>query len=406
MTMTTTPQHALIFDLDSVVARNPRLSTAEIEGETILYDEDSDALHVLDPVATVVWNLLDGQTSLRDACTDLADAFDTDRVRIEADVLILVSELAERGMLTPPASATATGAGEGRPQAGTEAIGSVDSPSDQPRFKAVAQTACLESFNRSAAWLDTATYRLGGFDIGVRSDRPEVAALLPAALAAVHQPEIEGAPPNFTLAVDTANRDGGVHRLYESCTLIDRERAAGRIVARLLRRLDAISWQDRNDIVAIAGCVLTDGDGRAVIGPCNHRGQLVVRQSQLAEAGLTLLDEFVTIDSSRAHVVTPEIELDIDVSTLADWGVDVEELLNPRAYDLRGWFVHDDQPDQPLTAGRAAAFAMRQVHNADALGASRVTSMITDLFTRLERDAASNDWRQFVDLAQAALAHS
>ena len=49
-------------------ARGAGLHSVELDGETVVYDETREALHLLDTTATVVWSLLDGTASLGEIC--------------------------------------------------------------------------------------------------------------------------------------------------------------------------------------------------------------------------------------------------------------------------------------------------------------------------------------------------
>src|SRR5687768_13909563 len=97
--MTQAPDNVTIPSLDSVLACKVGLASAEIEGETVLYDEDAQVLHLLDPIGTVVWTLLDGTVTLGELCVDLADVFAADLSQVQNDVLRLAGDLSEKGLL-------------------------------------------------------------------------------------------------------------------------------------------------------------------------------------------------------------------------------------------------------------------------------------------------------------------
>lgn len=88
-------------DIDAAFVARPRASVvaAELDGETVLFDEDTGHLHTLDPVATVVWGCFDGQASLGEIASELAGAFGADRAVVVADVLRLARELGAQGVL-------------------------------------------------------------------------------------------------------------------------------------------------------------------------------------------------------------------------------------------------------------------------------------------------------------------
>jgi hypothetical protein len=55
----------------SVVSRN-------LGEETVLYDQDTHAIHVLNPTAVIVWTLCDGKHTLEDIEGSLRTEFKTD----------------------------------------------------------------------------------------------------------------------------------------------------------------------------------------------------------------------------------------------------------------------------------------------------------------------------------------
>ena len=48
----------------------------ELDGEAVIYDEDTTDLHHLNPTATVVFGLCDGTSTMEEISADIADAFD------------------------------------------------------------------------------------------------------------------------------------------------------------------------------------------------------------------------------------------------------------------------------------------------------------------------------------------
>lgn len=62
---------------DSVLRRHtsPHLEQVEVAGETVVYDCQAGSLHLLDPLATVIWTLLDGTATLRETSEEVAGIF-------------------------------------------------------------------------------------------------------------------------------------------------------------------------------------------------------------------------------------------------------------------------------------------------------------------------------------------
>jgi hypothetical protein len=65
----------------------------------VLYSEHDGSLHLLDPVATAVWNVLDGEATLGQLAGELAEAFEAEPDVVERDVVELVRGLGARGLL-------------------------------------------------------------------------------------------------------------------------------------------------------------------------------------------------------------------------------------------------------------------------------------------------------------------
>jgi len=77
----------------------PGLASVELDGERVVLDEASGALHLLDPVASVVWSCLDGSATIDELVVDLAAGFGADADEVGADVLGLVRRLGGLGLL-------------------------------------------------------------------------------------------------------------------------------------------------------------------------------------------------------------------------------------------------------------------------------------------------------------------
>ena len=54
-------------------ARKSGLIVKEVDGEILIYDQERNKAHCLNPTAGEVWKYCDGKTSLADACTGLSE---------------------------------------------------------------------------------------------------------------------------------------------------------------------------------------------------------------------------------------------------------------------------------------------------------------------------------------------
>ena len=71
----------------------------EVGGEAVLLNLASERYFGLDPIGTRIWNLLGTDTRLQHAHAALCADYDVDPARLETDLLTLVGQLAEAGLI-------------------------------------------------------------------------------------------------------------------------------------------------------------------------------------------------------------------------------------------------------------------------------------------------------------------
>ncbi len=88
-----------------VLRRRPRpdVEWVEVEGEIVAWNAEGESLHLLDPVASIIFQLLDGVTCLEVTSRELAEAFDRDLEQVRADVLGFAAALEAIGVVEPVA---------------------------------------------------------------------------------------------------------------------------------------------------------------------------------------------------------------------------------------------------------------------------------------------------------------
>lgn len=72
----------------------------DISGEGVILDLTSSSYFGLDGVGVRFWQLLQTDTSLEHACQQLLKEYDVSREQLEQDLLALVNQLAEAGLVT------------------------------------------------------------------------------------------------------------------------------------------------------------------------------------------------------------------------------------------------------------------------------------------------------------------
>ena len=82
-----------------IPARAAPVYTVELEGEAVLLDEDSNRLHLLNPIATLLWACFDGTSTVEEILTDLAEALDTPYDTVLHDTLDVLERLGQEGLL-------------------------------------------------------------------------------------------------------------------------------------------------------------------------------------------------------------------------------------------------------------------------------------------------------------------
>jgi hypothetical protein len=97
--MMTQPIGAESIGLDFVPRSRETVASVELDGEAVLYDEETGEAHVLSPTATVVWFCCDGGGTIEEISKDIAEAFATDPGAVREDVLRVVREFGGLGLL-------------------------------------------------------------------------------------------------------------------------------------------------------------------------------------------------------------------------------------------------------------------------------------------------------------------
>lgn len=69
--------------------------------ETVILDLASGTYFGLDPVGARIWTLMGEGKMLSEICVTMLEEYEVEREQLEADVLRLATELAERGLIVP-----------------------------------------------------------------------------------------------------------------------------------------------------------------------------------------------------------------------------------------------------------------------------------------------------------------
>lgn len=85
--------------LDSIPSHSPDVVERVVRGEAILVLAEQSKLKVLNDLGTRIWELVDGQQSVRQIADRLCQEYEVDPAQAEGDTLDFLAELLGRGLL-------------------------------------------------------------------------------------------------------------------------------------------------------------------------------------------------------------------------------------------------------------------------------------------------------------------
>ena len=86
-------------NLDKILKQETLTPWQEMEGRALVITPQKSAVHELNDTATFVWKKIDGQTTARAIIVDLCEDFDVNPEEAQNDVLPLIREMKEKGLL-------------------------------------------------------------------------------------------------------------------------------------------------------------------------------------------------------------------------------------------------------------------------------------------------------------------
>jgi hypothetical protein len=283
--------------------------------------QHGDDLHLLDPIAAVVWQCLDGTATAADIAADLAPAFGRDPGALRADVEAAVASFAAAGLLA-------------------------DAPGPEPGlgFLDPDGTLFCPTCTRAPDRAHRTVLRVGDHLVVVGTDTAAAHDAVAAAFAAHVVADADlpsGAaevPPTFsvTLAEQTPRGLQPLHVLHRGAPLAIGSRRARRVLEGLVLHLAVHSDLAAAGLVALpAVAVARTGTGPGepvVLVPQSPRA--AARERRGARRGLTVADTPVALlDPATGEVVVgaPGLEVDLGplhalAATVPDVGPEVEPL--------------------------------------------------------------------------------
>lgn len=91
------------------------LTIVELDGEAIVYDDETCQLHRLNSTGRIVFSLCDGSATIRELAADIAETFGLPFEDVEPDVATLMADLRTAGLLesTRPGATQSVGRSSG-----------------------------------------------------------------------------------------------------------------------------------------------------------------------------------------------------------------------------------------------------------------------------------------------------
>lgn len=87
------------LDRSSRICRRPTVLATEVEGEVVMMDMENGLYFGLDAIGTDIWRRLETPMSVAELAAILRKEYAADTETIEHDVLVLISQMAERGLV-------------------------------------------------------------------------------------------------------------------------------------------------------------------------------------------------------------------------------------------------------------------------------------------------------------------
>lgn len=85
--------------LQSVVSHTANTPSTEMDGETVLMSIENGGYFALDRIGTEIWSRLEHAISVADLLTAMAERYGCDPDAIENDILDLLRDMAENGLI-------------------------------------------------------------------------------------------------------------------------------------------------------------------------------------------------------------------------------------------------------------------------------------------------------------------
>lgn len=278
-----------------------------VGGQLVVVDRPHQQPHLLDPVAALVFEALDGDGTVEELAQDLAGIVKGDPAAIEADVLALAHELVVRRLAVDASTGSREESATLTPLSHPLLPGWYDvmlprvEETPTTRYLHFRRDVCVEPIE-DLDWLETIALGIGPFHVGLRTNAAEVDALLKRLFGThlVDDPEV---PANFSLYAGEPGEGSlryGMHRLYEGLRRVCSSLGLPFLVSVLDQRLSSYLPDDSS--VRLPGFMAVVGERGAALVPRFATDPDRLR-ARLRGTGLSFVPGSVQIDPSEMSLV-------------------------------------------------------------------------------------------------------
>lgn len=88
-----------MITLSTIVTASDRQVSSDLAGEQVILNLENGVYYGLDPVGNDVWSLLDRPVAVSTIVDELMETYEVERPRLESDVLALLKDMNEHGLL-------------------------------------------------------------------------------------------------------------------------------------------------------------------------------------------------------------------------------------------------------------------------------------------------------------------
>ena len=85
-----------------IIPDKDKIAYRVVDGEAVILNLKNNELNILNPVATFIWEHLNGHTQLEEIVNELSEEFDVDYKTAEKDCMDFISQVKDKGIVISP----------------------------------------------------------------------------------------------------------------------------------------------------------------------------------------------------------------------------------------------------------------------------------------------------------------